>query len=175
MNARTFLKAIFIAALPAITNVSCSNAQKVETTPKMIPEQFAFTAVGSDMGFSIYLQDRSFWHVSYENGKAKTSRLKCPSFEKWRKFWAASDSIKVWQWSGRYENNDPNITVDDGERWLLKLSNNGISIDVSGDNSYPSDGNPRKSGPPVHRTKCYDDFVDAVTNLFDLKDIYYLK
>jgi len=62
---------------------------------------------------------------------------KCsPSPEAWSAFWRDLDTIGVWEWRERYENNN----VLDGADWELDVRHGADAVKSMGTNAYPPSG-----------------------------------
>lgn len=160
----------FLGIVLAATHVNCSTV-KTDEIGKNQPSAFTFNVSSHMCGFTIERSQGRFWQSVYKNGKIKRRQLKAPSSGKWSEFFAAIKSLRVREWLKEYKNPDQ-FVVNDGERWDFTITTNDLSLTVAGDNCYPSDGNPRIRSTAGGRTGYYRGFEAAVSNLFELKELY---
>src|SRR5262249_36332077 len=93
-----------------------------------------------------------------------------PDHEAWVAFWREAQAVDLWRWRREYKVPSPD-TVCDGTQWHIDISYHDQTVSSSGDNAYPSDSNPTRTGAKVaEETKRFLRFTAAVRQLIGGRD-----
>ncbi len=108
--------------------------------------------------------------IKIENGKIvfaydsfifrKYDNYIIPSEEEWMKFWDKMDNIRVWNWMDNYD--CPDVLVDDGSSWNLKIELGDKKVESSGSDYYPGEN---VEEIVSDQSESFKKFLDALRSL----------
>jgi hypothetical protein len=147
---------------------ACSTTHNLPVPHDSLPNRFD-VSVGGAMGsaYSVQLADDHLRYTASSGPHFAHPRVLriTPSADQWAAFWREAQAVDLWHWRSSYELTPPDV-VCDGTQWHIDISYNGQSVRSSGDNAYPSDATPTKTGIKVAEpTQRFQRFTLAVRKL----------
>ncbi|MFP3853189.1 MAG: hypothetical protein ACLFWD_02725 [Anaerolineales bacterium] len=130
---------------------------------KLTPDELLFT-IGGFFGSSYQVSwaGGKLWYIRRPQGGELIREALSPSDEAWQRFWTQLDQIRVWNWTGRYEN----PSVLDGTAWGLEISRDDRELECSGRNAYPPEGKGPSMPKPFRR------FLQELSLLLDGRGLH---
>ena len=146
----------------------CSTIHHPPVSADSLPTRFE-VSVGGALG-SAYVVQLAGEHLRYTASSGPhfahpRIRQITPTAEQWTTFWREAEATEIWRWRPAYEVPPPDV-VCDGTQWHIDISYAGRSVRSSGDNAYPADSTPTKTGTDVAvPTQRFQRFTAAVRDL----------
>jgi hypothetical protein len=158
----------FFACVALSALIGCASVSPRSIPDEARPSRFS-VSVGGAMGsaYDLQLDGERLRYTFYSEPffRHRHVRSITPSHEAWVAFWREVQAVDLWRWRSSYKVPPPNV-VFDGTQWHIDISYHGQSVSSSGDNAYPSDSNPTKTGTKVAEpTQRFLRFTGAVQRL----------